>query len=117
MHRMEEKLWHWSLPLKLKNFIWLAANDKILTWDILLRRGGWDPICAFSVATILKLSPTSFWTVLSPNRFGTRSHSPKSPKDVDGHNLYMIAWKIGLDGLHLTSSTSYSLLVYLAYSQ
>jgi hypothetical protein len=34
-------LWRWPLPLKIKLFIWLAANEKILTWDILLRRG-WE---------------------------------------------------------------------------
>jgi ribonuclease HI len=36
-----QNLWHWSLLLKIKFFILLAANDKILTWDILLPRG-WE---------------------------------------------------------------------------
>jgi hypothetical protein len=42
-----KNLWHWSLPLKLKLFIWLAANDKILTWDILLHRGWMGPNMCF----------------------------------------------------------------------
>jgi hypothetical protein len=42
---------------------------------------------------------------------------PKSPKDVDGHNLTGLLGELGFDGFHSTSSASYSLLVYLAYSQ
>ena len=33
------QLWKWSCPLKLKLFIWLLLEDKILTWKNLQRRG------------------------------------------------------------------------------
>jgi hypothetical protein len=39
--RWRRYLRHLPLPLKIKLFIWLAANEKILTWDNLLRRG-WE---------------------------------------------------------------------------
>jgi hypothetical protein len=32
-------LWSWSCPLKIKLFTWLVVENKILTWDILQRRG------------------------------------------------------------------------------
>jgi hypothetical protein len=40
------QIWDWVIPLKLKLFIWLAGNGKILTWDVLSRRGWEGPgIC------------------------------------------------------------------------
>jgi hypothetical protein len=35
------QLWKWTIPLKLKLFLWLAGKAKILTWDG-LRRRGWE---------------------------------------------------------------------------
>jgi hypothetical protein len=42
--RGEEKkfwyeLWEWKLPLKVKVFIWLLLEERILTWDNLTKRG------------------------------------------------------------------------------
>jgi hypothetical protein len=34
-------IWKWDLQLKIKLFIWLAAENKILTWDILQQKG-WE---------------------------------------------------------------------------
>jgi hypothetical protein len=36
-----KQLWHWNIPLKIKLFTWLAATNKILTWDNLQHRG-WE---------------------------------------------------------------------------
>lgn len=36
-------LWKWKLPLKIKCFLWLVFNDKILTWENLMRRGKHGP--------------------------------------------------------------------------
>jgi hypothetical protein len=33
------ELWHWQLPLKVKLFTWLMLEQKILTWENLLKRG------------------------------------------------------------------------------
>jgi hypothetical protein len=43
------QIWNWKVPLKLKLFVWLAGQDKVLTWDS-LRRRGWEgpgicPLC------------------------------------------------------------------------
>lgn len=35
------QLWKWTVPLKIKLFLWLAGKAKILTWDG-LRRRGWE---------------------------------------------------------------------------
>jgi len=42
-------IWHWKMPLKIKAFIWLALEGKIVTWDLLQKRG-WEgltrcPLC------------------------------------------------------------------------
>jgi hypothetical protein len=43
---MEEKLWKWDCPLKIKLFAWLVAENKILTWKNLQKRGWVGPrIC------------------------------------------------------------------------
>jgi hypothetical protein len=40
------KLWIWDLALKIKLFIWLVVENKILTWDNLQGRGWEGPnIC------------------------------------------------------------------------
>jgi hypothetical protein len=36
-----KNFWNWDLQLKVKLFLWLTANDKILTWSNLQRRG-WE---------------------------------------------------------------------------
>jgi hypothetical protein len=33
------ELWQWQLPLKVKLFIWLMLEQKILTWENLVKRG------------------------------------------------------------------------------
>jgi hypothetical protein len=42
-------LWSWEVPLKLKLFNWLMIENKLLTWEILQRRGfvgpGWCILC------------------------------------------------------------------------
>jgi hypothetical protein len=35
----KQKLWKWKIQLKVKLFAWLALEGKILTWDILQKRG------------------------------------------------------------------------------
>jgi hypothetical protein len=44
-----KKIWKWDIQLKIKLFIWLAAENKILTWDNLQQRGwegpGWCQLC------------------------------------------------------------------------
>ena len=32
-------LWQWKIPLKIKCFSWLCVNDKVSTWDNILKRG------------------------------------------------------------------------------
>jgi hypothetical protein len=36
-------LWLWKCPLKIKLFVWLAAENKILTWENLQLRGHIGP--------------------------------------------------------------------------
>jgi hypothetical protein len=31
-------IWKWKLQLKIKLFIWMAAKNRILSWDVLQRR-------------------------------------------------------------------------------
>jgi hypothetical protein len=50
------KLWKWPIQLKIKLFLWLAAFDKILTWDVLQSKGWVGPGCASSATTTLKMS-------------------------------------------------------------
>jgi hypothetical protein len=33
------RLWKWSIPLKYKFFIWLSAKEKVLTWEMLWKKG------------------------------------------------------------------------------
>jgi ribonuclease HI len=36
-----QNLWKWPVPLKIKLFIWLSAKGKVLTWEV-LRKKGWE---------------------------------------------------------------------------
>lgn len=40
------QLWKWTIPLKIKLFLWLAGKGKILTWEALRRRGWEGPASA-----------------------------------------------------------------------
>jgi hypothetical protein len=47
------QLWKWPVPLKKKLFIWLSAKGKVLTWEILRKRGWEGPgICNFCKRSI-----------------------------------------------------------------
>ena len=39
------KVWKWIAPLKLIFFCWLALENRILTGDNFIKRGGYGPIC------------------------------------------------------------------------
>jgi len=39
----KRRIWSWGCPLKLKLFTWLLMEDKILTWNNLLKRGWQGP--------------------------------------------------------------------------
>jgi hypothetical protein len=52
-------IWKWNVPLKIKLFLWLAMEGKILTWESLQRRG-WEgpgrcPLCRMDLETISHL--------------------------------------------------------------
>jgi ribonuclease HI len=51
-----KQLWKWPIQLKLKLFVWLAAKDKVLTWESLQRKGWHGPgvckLCNCSSETI-----------------------------------------------------------------
>lgn len=48
--------WKWPIQLKIKLFVWLAAKDKVLTWESLQRKGWQGPglctLCNCSSETI-----------------------------------------------------------------
>jgi hypothetical protein len=48
-------MWKWNVPLKIKLFTWLLAENKILSWEILQRRGFSGPgiclLCKLNVET------------------------------------------------------------------
>jgi hypothetical protein len=50
-----KSLWSWEVPMKLKLFTWLMIENKILTWEILQRRGfvgpGWCMLCKKNLET------------------------------------------------------------------
>jgi hypothetical protein len=54
-----KSLWTWDFPLKLNLFIWLVAENKILTWENLQRRGFIGPsyciLCKQSKETVFHL--------------------------------------------------------------
>jgi hypothetical protein len=49
-------LWKWNIQLKIKLFIWLAGNKKVLTWDTLQNKGWEGPgvcyLCKLDVEDI-----------------------------------------------------------------
>jgi hypothetical protein len=51
-----QKLWKWPLQLKVKLFIWLAAKEKVLTWEALQKKGWKVRGCVnFAIATLKTL--------------------------------------------------------------
>jgi hypothetical protein len=50
------KLWKWEIQLKKKLFIWLAAENKILTWQVLQGKGwqgpGRCPLCKSEIEDV-----------------------------------------------------------------
>jgi hypothetical protein len=36
-------LWYWQLPLKVKLFMWLLLEQRIITWENLVKRGFLGP--------------------------------------------------------------------------
>jgi hypothetical protein len=53
-----KSLWSWDCPLKLKLFTWLVAENKILTWENMQRRGFEGPGYCFSVRRIWNCFPS-----------------------------------------------------------
>jgi len=49
-------LWKWNLQLKIKLFLWLVGNHKVLTWDTLQKKGWEGPgvcyLCKFNAEDI-----------------------------------------------------------------
>jgi hypothetical protein len=54
------KLWRLQLPLKLKLFSWLVGNNKLLTWEVLQRRGWVGP----SLCLLCKAAPENLFHLL-----------------------------------------------------
>jgi hypothetical protein len=52
-------LWSWNIAQKIRLFTWLAIENKILTWDILQRKGWEGPsicqLCSSDSETVLHL--------------------------------------------------------------
>jgi hypothetical protein len=59
-------LWSWACPLKIHLFTWLMAENKILTWDLLQRRGFHGPSFAIYVKLARSLSTICLWSALLP---------------------------------------------------
>ena len=60
-------LWHCKFPWKIKCFIWLLINNKIITWDNLSRRG-WIglsrcPLCASGEYSIQHIFMDCIFTI------------------------------------------------------
>jgi hypothetical protein len=53
------KIWRWQIPLKVKLFVWLLLEQKILTWDNFLKRDFQGPsiyvLCKESEESLLHL--------------------------------------------------------------
>jgi hypothetical protein len=53
------EIWEWKLPLKVKLFVWLLLEQRILTWDNLIKNGFIGPnicvLCKESKETLLHL--------------------------------------------------------------
>jgi hypothetical protein len=41
VERWRLSIWNWQIQLKVKLFIWLVIEEKILTWNMLQRKG-WE---------------------------------------------------------------------------
>jgi hypothetical protein len=68
-------LWKWNLQLKIKLFIWMAAENRILSWDVLQKKGWEGPgICFLCAKTVLKISTTFSFIALSLRQFGPELH-------------------------------------------
>jgi hypothetical protein len=54
-----KELWTWQVPLKIKLFIWLMLEQRILTWENLVKRGFLGPsrcvLCGKDEETVLHL--------------------------------------------------------------
>jgi zinc-binding in reverse transcriptase len=59
---MVGSVWKLKIPLKIKLFIWLALQGKILTKDVLLRRG-WSGFTYCVFCTILESFDHIFFTL------------------------------------------------------
>jgi hypothetical protein len=61
-------LWDWDCPLKVKLFTWLLVENKILSWEILQRRGfsgpGICPLCKNQTETTQHLFMECGFTVI-----------------------------------------------------
>jgi hypothetical protein len=57
--RWQLSIWHWKIQLKVKLFIWLVVEGRILTWDSLQSRGWEGPsrcsLCKNGIETISHL--------------------------------------------------------------
>jgi hypothetical protein len=55
----KQKIWNWKAQLKVKLFVWLALEGKILTWDTLQKRGwtgpGHCPLCKSDLESVSHL--------------------------------------------------------------
>jgi len=53
------KIWKWTIPCKIKCFFWLLLNHRVLTWDVMCRRGwigpGYCILCKQDVETAAHL--------------------------------------------------------------
>jgi hypothetical protein len=65
-----QALWKWDLQLKIKCFIWLAVENKILTWENLKLEDGKDRLGVTSVFKRLKALIISLFTVPLLFQFG-----------------------------------------------
>jgi hypothetical protein len=65
-------LWSWACPLKINFFIWLIAENIILTWDILQHRGFLGPsycqLCKKSIETTYHLFVECSFTIAVWNK-------------------------------------------------
>jgi hypothetical protein len=82
------KLWKWDLPLKIKLFIWLAVENKILSWDNLQQKGWEGPsrcqLCKKDSENISHLFIHCSFTKLVWERIQT---GQKIKKVWEGNNL------------------------------
>jgi hypothetical protein len=63
-------IWKWNIQLKIKLFIWMITENKVLTWDALQKKDGRDLGFAFSANTNLKILTIYSFIVPSQRQFG-----------------------------------------------